>query len=500
MPSTTTSILILGDADFTYALDLVRYLATWVDSTITRSNPSGVEVVATAYDGKGVTKYKDLGSTLGKIERIVGASSSASISSSSSSLDSSSSSSSSSKKRKKNQGSPPQTTTFVRPVTCSIMHGVNALSLHDSSSCSSSMLLKSKDFDRIIFNHPHLGTEDMHCHARFLGHLFYSISRGLGERAGVRTNSTTNSKKKVPTVLHLVFAGNGQADRWRAVEMAALKSSEPFTLVDRRPFVPPPTTREYGTTGSCAAAYSSHRRGQSGKAFKVKGSSECLSFVLKCELDDFCGDGGRGIVNGDDYALPWMRDGADKGEGGDELSKGFECKGCGRQFAENRSLKNHTQTCRANDNGDRTTTPSNNAVGVKLICDKCDDGKVFVDEYALKQHVLQKHCGVEAAKPHWYNPNSSSSSSSSSSSPKATTTTTTAEDFGGGGCEICGFSYSPEFTQGMHAKEFDLEAVVPSSSGGDGGGEHLNCGKCGKGFRELRALTQHKNSCYQVLK
>jgi hypothetical protein len=493
----TSSILVLGDADFSYTLDLIRYLSSWKDATM--PNAELVDVVATGYDGKeeAERKYKNLDSNLRKIEAIA--------------------SSSSSKKRKitpQNAAISP----FIRPVSCTAIHGINALSLSTSSLQGREL----RDFARIIFNHPHLGTEDFRAHSRFLGHLFHSVRLGL-DRDHTKEDETLNSSIKKTnvgtTVLHLVFASPEQATRWRVLEMARHQG---FALVDSRSFVAPPTSRAKGGK----AAYCSHRRGQNGKAFKVEGGgkSECMSFVRTEE-----GGGDAAVeesssvlpsaasdVDVEAYALPWMRANAEKGgdDNSGEQAAAFECDGCGRKFAEQRSLKNHSQTCRGGGENSSSTNSTNSTTDASssidsnklLICLKCPPGsKGFVDPRALEQHVLQIHCegaGNQDTKPHWFKNGGGGEGGGASPEEEE-------EEKEGGKCEVCCCRFSKGFTKEMHDREFVLEDVVSGSSSSSSGAASsktnnggadagaLVCGKCGKTFREIRAMTQHTNCCFR---
>eukprot|EP00980_Cylindrotheca_fusiformis_P030516 scaffold24938_cov147-Cylindrotheca_fusiformis.AAC.2 len=126
------SFLTLGDGDFTYSLDLGRYLLS--KNSTKGGNPS--ELIATGIDTKEqlCAKYKDAPFILKQLESL-----------------STSSSSSSSKK-----------------LSVSIHHGINAIVRRNFEKVEPAAAMKA---DHVMFHHPHLGTEDAALHTRFLSHL-----------------------------------------------------------------------------------------------------------------------------------------------------------------------------------------------------------------------------------------------------------------------------------------------------------------------------------------
>ena len=264
---------------------------------------------------------------------------------------------------------------------------------------------EASSFDTVIFNHPHLGKEDFKAHARFLAHFFQSVKTIVEEKGRVC----------------LTFAGGGQADRWKAEDMARRCG---FGLKDRREFVPPPVDRNvFKDEGG---AYTTWRRGHSGRGFKG-GQSECLIFALDS-------DGG----DGDAYALPWMVNREGCKAPGTLVTGGYKCLECHKVFPEERSLVNHLKDstkcglCYQPNNA--TATPA--IITAVFTCKLCE--RSFVNEAALKEHGVQRHTGFhksDSLKPDWFYGSVSSGGGAGVGEEGE------GEDVGLGRCEICGVAY-----------------------------------------------------------
>ena len=452
-PPSLASVLTLGEADFTFSYDLARHL-----SSHPATAGGSLSLTATAYDTLEASKekYSSLPSTLKKIMQVT------------------SLSRRQLKKRKAGKDSVPN------PVSVRIIHGVNALDPYASS------LPKGRQFDRIIFNHPHLGREDMHAHARFIAHFFDAV--------------TKTDILKASGAIHLTFAGGGQAVRWRVQEMAERNN---YSCVDKRPFSPPPVTSNClnSADGQC---YLTWRRGYSGRGFKAAGQSECLTFVRTDRVGSF---GLEVVVDGCSFALPWMLDppanGNDdakdtsKGKGAQAPPASFSCPACNRAFSDRRSLANHLKDSKrcagagagasakasatgkknseSNDSNNNNSNGNNNN-NETYRCNDCS--KTFGDEASLRQHMNQKHGFHKTAemRPHWC-------TSTNVSCPRVNEAVV-AVNGDGNCCKICGVNFTADFTAEMHKDDFLLvEAPI------------LNCGFCSKPFREIRSLRQHENSC-----
>jgi len=199
--------MILGDGDFSYSLDLARFLRSYhanpqhYHTTSTSSNSSNlpktnkidksykiwpfldrstsIHLIATGIDTyeELSKKYKDSDSILGKLK----------------SMETAAISEPPCKKPKIDNKIilPQSSSTF----SVSIQHSINAIqpptlgSLHmtkEDVKISSSILVgMPKKYHIVIFNHPHLGTEDARMHQRFLSHFFHSCLHVWLSKGGV---------------------------------------------------------------------------------------------------------------------------------------------------------------------------------------------------------------------------------------------------------------------------------------------------------------------------
>ena len=264
-PATQQSTtLILGDADFSFTHDLCQFLA---HSRSHGASPPHHIVVASGFDDYDAAskKYSGLHSTIKKIGDLCA-------------------NKTHSKKRKLGQPADSSSSN----VACRVFHSIDALA-HPSNwpiPPSPSPHPSSMSYDRIIFNHPHLGTEDLHAHRRFLCHLFHNL-RHSSLMHPLPPPSPSSSVSSPYTLVHLTFFGHGQASRWLAVRLA-LEIGD-LQVVDRRPFVPPPAPP------SMSSQYVVPRRGASGKAF--------VHNVRRAALPFPASGGGGGGGGGD---KPWL--------------------------------------------------------------------------------------------------------------------------------------------------------------------------------------------------
>lgn len=119
------TILALGEGDFTFSLDLARFLADHNRQRTTRFVPTGLDTLEELQG-----KYKDTAFVLRQLEKQGNVSSNLSI---------------------------------------DIRHGVNAVDVVTRDA------KEQIAADVVFFHHPHLGTEDAQRHARFLCHLFHAV-------------------------------------------------------------------------------------------------------------------------------------------------------------------------------------------------------------------------------------------------------------------------------------------------------------------------------------
>jgi Domain of unknown function (DUF2431) len=149
----------LGDGDFTWSLDLGRYLAS--SEAFCQLN---VRLIATGIDNLDdlSRKYRNSSFILRELKRLNKASS--------------------------------------ESLRVEVKHEVNAIVKPDSPICVTDM------GHIVIFNHPHLGTESAELHEKFLSHLFYSVDKFW----------------LLPSGVFQLTLANGQYDRWKCSAAAQL--------------------------------------------------------------------------------------------------------------------------------------------------------------------------------------------------------------------------------------------------------------------------------------
>ena len=239
-PPLPLSYLTLGDGDFSYSLDLCRFLATSTHPTTTIATaPSDVDQIAAAPAAVQITctgidthhelqsKYRNVNSILNKI---------ASLDEKRVAKRLNRKRKRSEKKKQKNRGGgggdddddAKIAKSGLVPLSIRIDHGVNAIIMPNSTEASTTAASGANNnaqrsrYHHVIFNHPHLGTESAARHRRFLSHLFHSVHHHWLARDG--------------GVFHLTLV-LGQADRWDCLDAA---SRNGFKLLHRGEFKPPP--------------------------------------------------------------------------------------------------------------------------------------------------------------------------------------------------------------------------------------------------------------------
>lgn len=290
-----TVFLTLGDGDFSYSLDLVRFLAS---STV--KNTIVVTGVDSLQDMK--EKYKDIDFILNRLQKSVS-----------------------------------DTLGVI------IQHEVNAVSSSDDRPIAA---------DVVIFNHPHLGTEDAARHGRFLHHFLHECSKSwLTNDAGA---------------VHLTLAA-GQWERWKGAEAA---TKQGYFLKHRLPFSTPPVD---------AAKYQ-HRRHQTGKSFHSRTMGSETFVLTRQEAVEA-------------FVFGWQ-----KGENvvKQQSKPAFECTSCERSFREERSLKSHIKAVHGEGSKKRKRD---------IQCHQCASTgivKIFAHEQSLNAHIQAKHGGLHTnIKPEW---------------------------------------------------------------------------------------------------
>lgn len=237
-------MLILGDGNFSFSLALARAL------------PPSFEIVATSFDGP-----VDLLSKYPESPGIVSA---------------------------------------LRSLGVTVLHNVDATAMdarvveaETSSVDGCGCPTQQRQYEHVIFNHPHTGTEDMRRHRSFLGHFFHAMAHSTAIKATTATKFNTSvesavggfggggsngatacsSADKCCGVESILAPGGAvhvtlaleQPERWGLQEQAARHG---FSLAHRRRF-PAEQIDGYMT-----------KRHQTGRSFQQRvQNSETLSFV-----------------------------------------------------------------------------------------------------------------------------------------------------------------------------------------------------------------------------
>ena len=288
----TDVFLILGDGDFSFSVDLATFFRQEKQRRATTIHATGLDSQTDLY-----TKYKDAKFLLSLLK----------------------------------------SDDFLR---IEVYHGVNAAAVKPENTLVAS---------HVIFNHPHLATEDAQRHSRFLAHFFH----------------TSNSTWMAPGggLLHLTLA-IGQCDRWKCTEMAERQG---LLLVARHAFVPPPVTDpKY-----------QHRRHQSGKSFSKRTSgSETITFARISEhslLSSNC--------------LPWQQQHRES----EKEENAFPCPECDKIFSEERARMSHAKAVHWSKKRQRETY---------LVCVHCPE-RTFLHDEALQDHIRAKHSVHTKILPEW---------------------------------------------------------------------------------------------------
>ncbi len=407
-----------------------------------------------------------------------------------------------------------------------VLHGVNAVEAEcNNNDIDPSDNTVCESFDHVIFNHPHLGTEDAQLHSRFLHHLFHAcVKRWMKPRTGL---------------LYLTLV-NGQCARWKCIEGAM---EHGLVLLRRGPFCPPPPpppplsiTNIDGDSSENKAGitYYNLRRHQSGRSFANRrtmqskdgasqiNGSETLVFGRDCNNDQ----------TADIDLLPWKLTSRDAANGATTIAPNtlsinhtslFPCTYCSKTFQEHRSLKNHLVSLhpicqevrmwsivkfetrrrkrqKSGSNNDKhdiiddiTNTDmrqSDEIQGPQLICSICDSSRRFSNKGALLAHQQAKHFGAHLnIKPDWHHDANVGENNTKIGGDKGNPSS----------CPICYKYFLSENDESLHAieflpssaKQFSFDDSLQSKSSCTG----YACSYCSRMFGGFRARRQHENFC-----
>lgn len=411
--------ITLGDGDFTWSLDFGRYLftTTVVSSSMNDDDSVGVgigrtnvQLIATGIDSLNEfqQKYRNYNYILRELEKL-------------------------------NTKSRPDDNN--NRIQVEVLHEINAII--DSSTSS------YKKGHVVIFNHPHLGTEDAKLHSHFLCHLFHSV----------------NHFWMVPSleggVFHLTLA-NGQYERWQCHTAAQRHGMK---LIQQSIFVPNPSIIGFNSVYG-------HRRHQTGKSFASR-TSGSTTYTFIRESDDTTNHNTK-------YSriqLPWfVQNDKSTNEGASALQRStFICSFCDKQFAEERSLTNHVASVHNNRRKRSENHPT------KFICNQCNI-RCFDTSEALNDHMLAKHKGIHSTTvPDWVTRHTTKSTNLANEQDTRHSFDT---------CTICDATFGSVDDKTDHYKLF-----IPSLIDTKKKVELIQCRYCQKSFRQVRAQQQHENFC-----
>ena len=488
--------LTLGDGDFSYSYDLCRFLQAQAAVNETRSSSNQqvkIKVVCSGIDplAELQKKYKDAEFIRNKIQALSGSVPSI----------------------RKEESLRRDDRTVKRPrihhkpggstsLTVSIHHSVNAIVpwhefLADDQQQHNlvpSPQLPKCTYRNVIFNHPHIGTEDAGKHSRFLSHFFYSA----------------NTHWLAPNgMVHLSLV-KGQCERWKCLDAS---EKHGFVLVHRDTFKPPPAPGKYikmcidlkemdESIGKKSTAFRSkqdfkcryqNRRHQSGRSFgsRAKGGSETLSFRRKDELQSRQID--ELILN----HLPWQK------LTYNDDSRPFKCAFCEKSFGDERARKNHIKVVHDAD----AKIAKSGGDPKPVHCEICNNDRVFPSIDALVAHKKAKHFGkFTELKPNWATSAKAKDTTecilisevaeirndeSEKNNNKELCSTEVFKP-----CTICGLEFTSQKMMQHHFDEF-----IPEFSTNDNTVKSIEdllpfpCSICDKRFRDERARKQHENFC-----
>ncbi|CAE8588428.1 unnamed protein product [Polarella glacialis] len=318
-------------------------------------------------------------------------------------------------------------------------------------------------WDVIAWNHPHLGTEDFRLHRLLLAHFCAAAAGSLREGGHV--------------VVSLV---EGQERRWCLVEQASRQglflASAPgqFAAMDSPGY-------------EC-------KRNTTGRSFKNLHSQRNVAAAMRSWLYRLTlrpPGPGEGVGN---WSLPPCESGKGAANPGDAdpttcrlATEGLVCSECDKSFSCAQGLKTHVrQVHELKKYGD---TWKKQAAVTDQTCAEC--GRSFRDQEALWQHQVAAHgAGQEASAPSTAPPQARGARGPSllcqegqEQGKDAKGKLSMGSVYGYESCKVCGMAIPRGSSMADH-----LEALKPLVS------LSLRCA-CGRPFVEQRALEQHSRFC-----
>eukprot|EP00754_Rhynchopus_humris_P013994 Rhum_TRINITY_DN14357_c33_g1::Rhum_TRINITY_DN14357_c33_g1_i1::g.84289::m.84289 len=327
----------------------------------------------------------------------------------------------------------------------SVEHGVNAWELPAH--------FPGRLFDVVLWNHPHLGTENFNLHRFLLSHFMHSAEKVLRPGGSI-----------VLSVL------SGQASRWCVQECGERLG---LVCVEKTLFVPSNypgyETRRNRTANSFQNVHTQEHTGDALKSVSLRFQRPEDARKTKAAAAAAAAAEAAAAAAAAAALAPTP---APKPE---EIplrpaENQFFCKVCGKGFKKAQAVFTHTkQVHEYKKYGDGWT-----AEGKGIGCRICD--KKFPNDEAVWQHEIAVHT-EDVNIPH-----------PSRDGDVVLTPAEEAKTYGYFPCEVCGMSVSRHPDWGMAAHLESLKPIV---------GLEIPCGfeGCSKVFIEQRALRQHRNFC-----
>ncbi|TPX47582.1 hypothetical protein SeMB42_g02098 [Synchytrium endobioticum] len=345
-----------------------------------------------------------------------------------------------------------------------VMHGVNAWELQTT-------FQSRQAFDAIIWNHPHLGTEDFRLHRFLMAHFFKSCADVLAPNGHVCVSLVSGQEERWDLV--------GQANRAGLICLGSdefIESEWPGYVVKRN------------TSGHSFKNTKTRR-------FHGDMTSRVFWFGVKPGGSSVSGDG-QSVVNGSGgsnapntaYDSPYVWRPSVRRMS--ESAPTFPCLLCNKRLRSDRGLRSHVHAVHELQLYGDSWAPDAPRM---LNCSDCD--RAFAREADLRQHQINKHTTVDLAElglnsmstnnsfDHTHS-NGSSPISNHPTDQKAQSTTIDSQvdsnhDYDP--CKVCGQAT----LKGPTGRRLHLETLKPLVGMG------CTCPRCNSGFVESRALLQH---------
>eukprot|EP00933_Yihiella_yeosuensis_P006988 TRINITY_DN111854_c0_g1_i1.p1 TRINITY_DN111854_c0_g1~~TRINITY_DN111854_c0_g1_i1.p1 ORF type:complete len:521 (+),score=111.28 TRINITY_DN111854_c0_g1_i1:51-1613(+) len=333
-----------------------------------------------------------------------------------------------------------------------VRFGVDALDLRSSFG-------DGKHWDVIAWNHPHLGTEDFRLHRFLLAHFFASAAGMLRDHGCIS--------------LSLV---EGQETRWGLIEQASRQS-----LSLRK--TPSDFAAKDFPGYEC-------KRNTTGKSFKNLHSQRNVFAAMKSwnyhlALEKFLEDRVEtlSLPKSTEKKKNKSRAGSDADPTSSRAVGEFTCETCGKSYSCAQGLKTHRRQVHELKKYGETSEQE--------LCTVC--GRKFRDKEALWQHEKAAHSEAEKQAAESGSTSKGRGARGPSLLPGAPGLNDAEQEerikssrYGYETCKICGMAIPRGTSMAAH-----LEALKPLVS------LSLRCA-CGKNFVEQRALEQHSRFCSEA--